>query len=180
MQVNIITAPYTRFRNEVGTQDLLKACALFIMIIDHLGIYFFPEERWMRAIGRGAFIIFFFFVGYNFKHKTTWLNHISVLAIIIASADYFFKGTIFPLNVLIAISFCRLGLHYYQLSLKNKGLNLFEWFVLAGFALISFTLTNSFFEYGFLGLLIAIWGYNLRKGNSQIMYTLTIMLIICL
>ena len=37
---------------EITSYDLLKAAAVIIMIIDHVGYYFFIDEMWWRAVGR--------------------------------------------------------------------------------------------------------------------------------
>jgi hypothetical protein len=44
-------------------QDLLKLIAIFVMVVDHLGVYFFPDITTLRIIGRYAMPIFGFFVG---------------------------------------------------------------------------------------------------------------------
>ena len=33
-------------------QSLLKLVAIITMIVDHVGVIFFPGERWLRMIGR--------------------------------------------------------------------------------------------------------------------------------
>lgn len=50
-------------------QDLLKTIAIFCMIIDHLGLFFFPQVIDLRIIGRISVPIFCFFAGYNFTTK---------------------------------------------------------------------------------------------------------------
>lgn len=50
-------------------QDILKALAIITMIIDHIGMYFFPDTTLLRDIGRIAMPIFCFFVGYNFNNR---------------------------------------------------------------------------------------------------------------
>ncbi len=39
-------------------QSLLKLVAIITMIVDHVGVIFFPGERWLRMIGRIAFPLF--------------------------------------------------------------------------------------------------------------------------
>ncbi|MDX1924029.1 MAG: TraX family protein [Rickettsiaceae bacterium] len=48
-------------------QDVLKFFALFSMLIDHLGLFFFEDSWIMRVVGRYAAVVFCFFVGYNYK-----------------------------------------------------------------------------------------------------------------
>lgn len=46
----------------------LKIIAMISMIIDHVGDNFFPEQTWMRIIGRIAFPIFAFCIAEGFSH----------------------------------------------------------------------------------------------------------------
>ena len=49
---------------DVTSYDLLKTFAVILMVIDHLGYYFYNEENWMRILGRGCAPILFFLAGY--------------------------------------------------------------------------------------------------------------------
>jgi len=49
--------------------DRLKVTAIITMIIDHLWYTFFPEISWLRLVGRIAFPIFLFLVGFNWNYK---------------------------------------------------------------------------------------------------------------
>ena len=169
--INTIKAPYLRFSNEASSQDLLKAIALLIMIIDHIGGCFLPEDLFLRAIGRSSFVIWFFFVGYNFRERTTLIDILLFCAVSFAAAKYFFIPKILPFNILFSMIICRMMLRYYaKYIVKNNSINLFEWFFIAITSLTLFLLTNSFFEYGTLGILIAIFGYNKKNkiGNDLI------------
>ena len=44
--------------------DLLKTLALVLMVIDHIGYFFYPEEMWWRVLGRLSVPIWFFLIGY--------------------------------------------------------------------------------------------------------------------
>ena len=46
----------------------LKLIAMISMVFDHVGDNFFPEQLWMRVIGRIALPIFAFFVAECFCH----------------------------------------------------------------------------------------------------------------
>lgn len=45
--------------------DTLKATAIVAAIIDHAGLFFMPEEKWLRVAGRYSAPIFFFLAGFN-------------------------------------------------------------------------------------------------------------------
>ncbi len=178
--INAIKAPYLRFSSEVSSQDLLKAIALLTMIIDHIGMVFFPEDLYLRAIGRSSFIIWFFFVGYNFRERTSVIDILLFCAVSFAIAKYFFIPKILPLNILFSMIISRIMLGYYaKYIVKNESINLFEWFFLSITSLALFLLTNSLFEYGTLGILIAIWGYNQKnKIGNELIQGLTLSFII--
>ena len=49
---------------ELTSYDLLKSLAVILMICDHIGYFFFPEEMWFRTLGRLCLPIWFFLIGY--------------------------------------------------------------------------------------------------------------------
>ncbi|MGB1540324.1 MAG: TraX family protein, partial [Rickettsiales bacterium] len=53
------------YGHTANTYDALKAIALLTMVVDHIGRYFFPEVEAFRAMGRIAFPLFLFLVGYS-------------------------------------------------------------------------------------------------------------------
>lgn len=61
--------------------DYLKVFAIITMIIDHIGYYLFPEYSVFRLIGRIAFPIFLFLVGFNQNYQ--WRRGILLSACIV-------------------------------------------------------------------------------------------------
>lgn len=57
-------APASALQPAPSTLDLLKLAAVVAMIVDHIGLYFLPEQPMLRAIGRPAAVIFGFLIGY--------------------------------------------------------------------------------------------------------------------
>ena len=47
---------------------MLKLIAMFSMVLDHVGDNFFPEQIWMRALGRIAMPIFAFCLAEGYSH----------------------------------------------------------------------------------------------------------------
>lgn len=61
--------------------DLLKVFAICVMIIDHIGYYLFPDLLELRLIGRFAFPIFLFLVGFNGSYR--WRRSLLGMAILV-------------------------------------------------------------------------------------------------
>ena len=83
-------------------QDILKIIALICMIIDHIGLYFFPETWILRAVGRYAFPIFCFFAGFNFKNSLRFKTLIYGIALYLFTTAVIFEQII-EANILISI-----------------------------------------------------------------------------
>ena len=177
--IDAIKTPYARFPNAVGTQDLLKALAFWTMFIDHLGMCFFPEDPIMRAIGRSSAPIWFFFVGYNFKYRATLLDGLLVCAILFSIIKYILIDQIMPLHILFSLIICRIVIGYYAKYMVHASiLSSSTWFIMIMAALGLLLPTQHIFEYGTLGILVAIWGYNCRHQiGDKLFKTLIIGLI---
>lgn len=175
--LKLITIPYTRFSNEVSSQDMFKAIALLTMIIDHIGLYFYPNELWMRAIGRVAAPIWLFFVGYNYKSGSSYLSQIFFLAILLQSIAILYGNVyIFPLDVLFTVIIALVVLDYYERCYKAESIRIF---LLAILVLIFYPYTKYITQYGILGVYMSIWGYNYKHniGNKLQESMLAFMLI---
>ena len=57
----------TKYGSQANSHDWLKAIAITLMVVDHIGVYFFPEEYLFRFVGRFSFPIFFFLIGYTYQ-----------------------------------------------------------------------------------------------------------------
>jgi hypothetical protein len=179
--VEAIAKPYLRFNDKVGTQDFLKALALLTMIIDHVGLYFFPDYVILRIIGRVSMPIWLFFVGYNFKPSKQKLDRIFYLGVFLEIFSYLkgYNDNIIPLNILFTIICSKIILNYY-LRYIGKEINLYEWFFIACSCLVLSTLSNCFVEYGSLAFLCAIWGYNCRNDiGNKVIQGISVYVIIC-
>lgn len=135
-------------------QDLLKIMALITMIIDHLGLFFFPEEMFLRIIGRYAAPIFCFFAGYNFTGKIRFsvIIHGAILYIIVLTLIF---KTYIPANILISIFLGFLCIKAFDQYLKNF------W---SGYSLVIIFgcllhITEPIFDYGSFAISIMLLGY---------------------
>ena len=85
---------------EVTYLDILKTVAIILMIIDHIGYYFFPENYWFRAIGRACVPVWFFLIGYANTRELP--NRLLIAALILALADLILFQRVFSLNILVS------------------------------------------------------------------------------
>ena len=83
-------------------QDILKIIAIICMIIDHIGLYFFPETWILRAVGRYAFPVFCFFAGFNFRNKLKLKVLIYGIALYLFTTTVIFEQIV-EANILISI-----------------------------------------------------------------------------
>lgn len=97
-------------------QDLLKVLALAAMLTDHVGLYIYPENIWLRMVGRFAMPIFAFYAGFNFKGKVRHM--IWICGIIMIAAWKYVYGIIIP-NILIDLAIGQLYLLYAGKSIMS-------------------------------------------------------------
>ncbi len=85
---------------------VLKMIAVVIMIIDHTGLFFFPEAQWLRIIGRIGFPIFAYFIAEGFTYTRSRIKYflrIFVLALI-CQLVYGFVGDFKTMCILVTFS----------------------------------------------------------------------------
>ena len=137
--------------------DLLKSFAVIIMVVDHIGWYFYPEDLWWRAIGRIGFPVWFFLVGYaksRSLHWKLWVGTLLLMAGNMAAGMF-----VFPLCALATILAIRLLID----PLMKAAL--YDHKSLIAFSVVLFALvisTGMFVEYGTIALIMAMLGYMVR------------------
>lgn len=133
--------------------DLLKTAAIILMIVDHMGYYFFPEESWFRIFGRLCVPIWFFLIGYARTRDIPRLAIVGTLLLLVGSliaGEYFF-----PLCILVTLMIGRYFIDILMRPARIGGESL------AGLYFILFFLsfpTTMMFEYGTLVLLFTVFG----------------------
>ena len=144
-------------------QDLLKLIAIISMIIDHLGLYFFPEIIELRVVGRYAMPIFGFFVGYNFKNSINFsiLLYGSVLYLV---STIFIYHHFIQANILISLFLGQLYLFLFQEHFKVLTKGWLHFVMLVSF----FPFTFYFIDYGSLIIGIIVIGYMVKVKSINI------------
>ena len=153
---------YKKYGLTPSSHDLVKFFALIIMITDHIGAYFFPDDQMFRAVGRIGFPVWFFLAGFAKPGKMG--KEIIILCLLLIVADILTNRSIFPINALLTIILCRIfSSHLPKFGEKNAELSILFIFMI----LISF-FTNELFEYGTLALTFAAWGYYVRNEPEKL------------
>ncbi|PCK00479.1 MAG: hypothetical protein COA45_01485 [Zetaproteobacteria bacterium] len=146
---------------ELTSYDLLKALAIILMITDHVGHHFYPDEMWFRILGRLCVPIWFFLVGYA---KTTELpKRLWIGGLIVAVSGIVAGQYLMPLNILFTI----IVLRYLRGGLVRNGLHSPD--ALRGIFLVILFMglpTAILFEYGTMSMLFVLFGYIVRHKEE--------------
>lgn len=146
---------------ELTSYDLLKSLALILMICDHVGHHFYPDEMWFRVLGRLCLPIWFFLIGYantTQLTKSLWIGGFIVAASAIISGQY-----LLPINIL----FTMLILRHFRQATVLRAFHSPE--ALRGmFLIIAFLYfpTQVVFEYGALAMLMVLFGFMIRHREA--------------
>ena len=159
-------------KTQSNYQDLLKTIALITMIIDHLGLYLFPEYEVMRLIGRTAMPIFCFFAGYNFKQKPN--QSVLAFGVLLFLITYIMIEQFITTNILISIYIGQCYLYLFKNKLKNFFTGYFHVIILGSI----WPFTFSLFDYGTLSIAIMILGYIAKHDKSNLKTAIGITMIL--
>lgn len=139
----------------------LKVIALILMTIDHIGYYLFPEQIFLRYIGRISFPIFAFLMAETYKYSSNInkkMKNLFIIAIIIQILFWsigVFEG---KGNIMFTL-FSGLML----ISLYNNYKKIYSFLFLFIYIII-----NLFFhiDYGVLGIII-IFAFSLKDFETR-------------
>lgn len=146
---------------EITSYDLFKTFALVTMVIDHIGYYFYPDDLWLRVIGRVSAPMWFFLIGYANSRdlgEKMWGG-----LILLVAANLVVGMPVFPLNILATMIFIRLVID----EAMRRAVRGHE--SLIGIALIAVFLvipSMNFWEYGTAGVLFAMYGCMCRHPEA--------------
>jgi hypothetical protein len=149
---------YYKYGNQLNSHNLLKFAAIFLMAVDHIGRYIFPEQEWLRLLGRFSAPIFLFLVGYSLNYKSK--KDIFFWAGLLIIYTGLINHQIFPLNILVTIILARLFLSWAD---KREYLQT-QILVILLVLVIWWALTFFIFDYGTQGFTFAVCGYLVAKG----------------
>ncbi len=143
-------------------QDLLKFIALICMVIDHLGLYMFPDQLWMRLVGRVSMPLFCLFAGYNFKGQVRY-SLLMYGGLLYAVSYYFIFHLFIEANILISIFLGQLFLKLFLKCFYRPCFGFLAACVLGPLAVF----TDRMFDYGTLSIACMVFGYMIRKNEKD-------------
>lgn len=148
----------------VTTTDWWKVAAILFMLVDHVGLYVFPEENWWRVVGRATAPIFFFLVGFATSRGVpwTWLAFGAILTVIdIAHAESPAEWTV---NILFNFALIRWTLPHLGAWLSDSRVRLV---LLMGLLAGLVPVIGDRIEYGTEGWLWALYGLYQRRSLER-------------
>lgn len=158
----------THYNAALTRADLWKSLALLLMLIDHIGWLFFPDDLVWRAIGRACVPIWCFFIGYHCVSregdplKSSWLEMKPLLigTAVCLAVNLITGIQLIPLPILTTFIAIKWLLKQEEV-IKALTQHTYEWlFALAFLAIPSIY----FLEYGTPALLLACVGYLVKRG----------------
>lgn len=143
------------------SHDFLKCAALALMIVDHVGAFFYPDQEWLRVAGRFSAPIWLFLIG--FARTRDLPPRLWIGALILTMTSVVFGAPILPLTILITMILARLVIDTVMERVAARPESLYPVAVLLFF--LTFP-TFMFFEYGAAALLPVMIGYMTRNAGS--------------
>lgn len=147
--------------HNLTSYDFLKTFALALMVVDHVGYYFFPENDWLRVVGRLSAPIWLFLVGY--ARSRDFSTRMWVAILILSISNFVLGLAILPLNILATILAARLALDPLMNFIRQKPITLYPICVLLFAATIP---VSDVLEYGTEVMMIVMLGYMVRNRDS--------------
>ena len=147
--------------------NVLKILAAIFMVIDHVGLMFFPYEIAFRILGRFAFPIFAFMISEGAKYtknKLKYLLTIAGLAFICQVVFFVFSNSLY-MSILVTFTLSIItiyALSYFKKCLFTKECSVWKK-LLSGllfvFAVLAVALLNRVLEidYGFFGCMAPVF-----------------------
>lgn len=155
------------------TNNQLKLIAMLTMLIDHIGVYLYPDVMLLRIIGRISFPIFAYMIaeGCRYtKNRGEYLGMIAALGVICQVVFYVAMGSLY-MGILITFSLSILCIYAVDYFLKKKdfasGLlmvfTLLEVLFLVKILPNMATFTDYDVDYGLVGIVLPIVVYYMPK-----------------
>ena len=149
----------------VFTGNFLKCVAAVLMLIDHVGVMFFPDALILRILGRPALPIFAFFIAEGCRYTRSRVRYfLSIFSLGVAcQVVYFLASGSLYMNILITFSLGILAVYALQ-DMKDAWAQVETAPKVRALLVLIFTgwlisLLNRKFtiDYGFWGCMLPVW-----------------------
>jgi peptidoglycan/LPS O-acetylase OafA/YrhL len=147
----------------VSTTDVLKAIALGLILIDHIGHYLADDWPMLRVIGRLGVPVFFFLIGFATSRDIPW--RWLAIGVVLTGVDILWLGGLdgVQLNILFNFAAIRLALPLIERHALEPPWRLP--LLMLGLVAVM-PLINPVLEYGTEGWLFAIFGLLVRRERD--------------
>ncbi len=152
---------FSRFSPVLTSYDFLKLFAVVTMIFDHVGFYFYPDEQWLRVVGRMSFPCWMFLIGYARTRdipKSFIVGGLLLTLANISFSNYILPVTLFATFIMARLVLDRLARVVFR-SVESAATSFWSLLVLA-------VPTYMVFEYGTLAFLMGLFGYAVRHRDD--------------
>ncbi len=151
------------YPSSLTSYDFYKSLAIVLMIIDHIGAYFYPETDMFRAIGRGCLPIWIGLIGYAETREVS--ARLMIGALVLFVTNLVVGEDVLPLSILVSFMLIRLFLDRTASIMLYKN-SLWLWGGVVVLAMLWWPTRQYVCEYGTVGLLLALYGYALRHREK--------------
>ncbi len=146
----------------------LKILAAVLMVVDHVGVLFFPTNMLLRIIGRLSYPLFAFMIAESAKYTKNKLKHFLMmfgLAVICQIVYFFFDSGSLYMCILVTFSLatlCLYALEFFKRSLFDKEAKISKK-ILAGLVFVCSLVGTFLFckflevDYGFFGCITPVF-----------------------
>ncbi len=148
--------------NQLTSHDFLKTIAIVLMVIDHIGAYFYPDETWFRILGRLCVPIWFFLIGYA-RSRDISLKAL-VGALVLLGSAMVVGEHVLPISILVTLMIGRNFIDAWMGAGRRGGEALAGLFFIL---LLLYVPTSIVFEYGTIGFLFTVFGAMCRYRQDN-------------
>ena len=172
------------------TNNQLKIIAMISMLIDHIGVAFFPQIKILRYIGRLAFPIYAYMIaeGCRYtKNRKKYLGMIAAMAIVFQIVYFVFMKSIYQ-GILVNFCLSIATIFAIESFIKNKKVSnrILMTLIIVAVLILHFVFPVVFKNYGFYidynvwGLLLPILVYFAPNKKWRVAFTAILLVIMTL
>lgn len=159
--------------------NALKIIALVSMTIDHMGLMLFPDQSWMRIVGRVAFPIFAFMIAEGCEHthnRSKYLSQIAIMGVGMQIVLFIATGSLYQ-SVFISFALAIILIYAIDKAREEKQLKYWLSVILLALAVLFLCLclpkilhnTDYDIDYNIVGVCIPVLCYFSRSKKEKVL-----------